>query len=103
MPLPKISLRTSKQIEQIPQPEPKSISSWAAIVVTIIMAVLAAYVGLIKDGVSRAEVNTLIEASESRSKAAIVRVENQQDQMIGKLEDIQIKIGILLDRPNKVK
>lgn len=65
------------------------------LIVVAIVAITGSYLTILQASIPRGEVEEKIQFSESRQTKAIERLEDKQDQILNKLEDLQIEVGII--------
>lgn len=64
----------------------------------IIVAIITSYLTMAQASIPRSEVKSLIERSEDRQRDDVRRLEDKQDKILEKLNDVQIKLGIISDK-----
>lgn len=68
------------------------------IIALIVVAIVTSYLTMAQASIPRSEVTKLIERSEDRQRDDIKRLEFKQDKMLEKLEDLQLKLGVIGER-----
>ena len=68
------------------------------LIAVVVVAIIGSYLTILQASIPRPEVKQMIQDSEQRQTNAVDRLNDKQDQMLEKLEDLQLKVGIIGDR-----
>ncbi len=63
--------------------------------IAIVVAIFSSYLTLLQASIPRNEVNEKIQQSDVKAMNAIDRLDNKQDQILNKLEDLQFEVGVI--------
>ena len=90
----------------VPQTVEISTTKWLmqgviTVIISIVLAIIGSYMATINNAIPRADAEKLVSESEARSNTAIKDLNLKQDQIMDKLNNIEVKEGILLDRMDK--